>query len=138
LYEGIKREKQEALRRLRDLEVEINNMKQQMKEMMIECEERVGEEHRQRIEAEGQYRTMLAQIEGHMAEQERVAAHWRNCFSQLAALANGAIDGVPRMLSEVESSLFFFNPLSEVKIFIEHCKGLVVEMKSMIARARDG
>jgi len=56
----------------------------------------------------------------------------------LAALANGAIDGVPRMLSEAESSLFFFNPPSEVKIFIEHCKGLVAEMKSMIAHARDG
>ena len=68
LYEDIKREKQEALRRLHDLQVEVNDMEQQMKEVMIECEEQVGEEHRQRIEAEEQYQTVLAQIEGHMDE----------------------------------------------------------------------
>jgi len=102
---------------LHDLQVEVNGMEQQMKEMMIECEERVREDHRQRIEAEEQYQTMLAQIEGHMAEQERMAVHWRNCFSQFVALANGAIDRVPRMLSEAESLVFFFNPPSEVKIF---------------------
>jgi len=47
LYEDIKREKQATLRRLCDLQVEVNGMEQQMKEVMIECEERVGEEHRQ-------------------------------------------------------------------------------------------
>jgi len=36
LYEVIKREKQEALRRLRDFQVKINEMEQQMKEMMAE------------------------------------------------------------------------------------------------------
>jgi len=55
----------------------------------------------------------------------------------LTALANGTIDGVPRMLAEVESSLFFFNPPREVKIFIKHCKGLVAEMKNMISRAKE-
>ena len=59
LYEVIKREKQEALRRLRDLQVLINKMEQQMKEMMVECEERVEEVHRQRTEEEEQYQTML-------------------------------------------------------------------------------
>jgi len=59
LYEVIKREKQEALRRLRDLQVLINEMEQQMKEMMVECEEHVEEVHRQRTEAEEQYQTML-------------------------------------------------------------------------------
>jgi len=38
LYEVIKREKQEALRRLPDLQVRINEMEQHMKEMMVECE----------------------------------------------------------------------------------------------------
>jgi len=52
-------------------------------------------------------------------------------------LSVGAIDGIPRMLGEAESSLFFLNPPTEVKIFIEHCKGLVVEMKNMINRARE-
>jgi len=37
---------------------------------------------------------------------------------KIVALANGAIDGVPK--SEAESALFFFNPMNEVKIFIEH------------------
>jgi len=129
--------KQEALRRLRDLQVRINEMEQHMKEMMVEYEERVEEVHRQRTEAEEQYQTMLTQIEGYMAEQERTVKHWKRCFSQLATLANGAIDGVPRMLAEVESSLFFFNPPREVKTFIEHCKGLVAEMKNMISRARE-
>jgi len=41
-----------VLRRLRDLQVRINEMEQQMKEMMVECEERVEEVHCQRIEAE--------------------------------------------------------------------------------------
>ena len=41
LYEVIKREKQEALRRLRDLQVRINGMERQMKEMMVKCEARV-------------------------------------------------------------------------------------------------
>jgi len=136
LYEVIKREKQEALRRLLDLQVRINGMEQQMKEMMVECEKCVEEVHRQRTEAEEQYQTMLTQIEGYMAEQERTVEHWKRCFSQLAALANEAIDGVPRMLAEAESSLFFFNLPREVKIFIEHCKGLVAEMKNMISYAR--
>jgi len=46
LYEVIKREKQEALRRLCDLQVRINKMEYQMKEMIVECEERVEEVHR--------------------------------------------------------------------------------------------
>jgi len=80
---------------------------------------------------------MLTQIVGYMAEQERTVEHWKRCFSQLVALANGAIDGVLRMLAEAESSLFFFNPPREVKTFIEHCKGLVAEMKNMSSCARE-
>jgi len=51
----IKREKQEALRRLCDLQVKVNGMEQQMKEVIIECEERVEEVHRRGTEAEEQY-----------------------------------------------------------------------------------
>jgi len=108
-----------------------------MKELVVECDERVGEVHRQQAEAEEQYQTMLTQVEGYMAEQEGTIEHCKRCFSQLAALANGAIDGVPRMLAEAESSLFFFNPPREVKTFIEHYKGLVAKMKSMISHARE-
>ena len=122
---------------MHDLQVRINGMEQQMKEIMVECEKCVEEVHCQRTKVEEQYQTMLTQMKGYMAEQKGTVKHWKRCFSQLAALANGAIDGVPRMLAEAESSLFFFNPPREVKIFIEHCKGLVVEMKNMISRARE-
>jgi len=72
-----------------------------------------------------------------MAEREKVAEYWKNCFSQLASLDNGAIDDVPRMLSNAESSLKFYNPLEDVTVFIEQCKQLVRVMKGFIARTRD-
>jgi len=34
-------------------------------------------------------------LENYVAEQEKVVAHWKTCFSQLVGLANGAVDGVP-------------------------------------------
>ena len=40
---------------MHDLQVRINEMEQHMKEMMVECEERVEEVHRQLIEAKEQY-----------------------------------------------------------------------------------
>jgi len=63
-----------------------------------------------------------------MAEQEKVTGYWKNC-----SLANGAIDDVPRMLSNVESSLKFYNPPEDITIFMEHCKQLVGVMKDFIA-----
>jgi len=85
---------------------------------------------------EGKLQTVMAQAEGFMAEQEKVAEYWKNYFSQLASLANGAIDDVLRMLSNVESSLKFYNPPEDITIFIEHCKQLVGVMNGFIARAR--
>jgi len=54
----------------------------------------------------------------------------------LAALANGAIDDVPRMLREVDV-VTFRDPLREVQIFLNYCKWLVEQMKSLIDRARN-
>jgi len=57
-------------------------------------------------------------------------------FSQLAALANGATDGITKMLREAEVALTFYNLPKEVKNFLEHCKWLVGTMKNMITRAK--
>ena len=73
----------------------------------------------------------------HIADQERDIIHWRTCFSQLVVLANGAIEDVPRMLREADSSLMFFNFPDSVQTFLNHCKYLVERMKVMIARSRD-
>jgi len=136
LYENIKKEKQEALEQLRELQIVVNGMEQQAKDMMETYEERVNYEHWQRIEVEEKLQTVMDQAEGFMAEREKVAEYWKSCFSQLASLANGAIDDVPRMLSNAESSLKFYNPPEDVTVFIEHCKQLVGVMKGFIARAR--
>jgi len=85
-------------------------------------EERINDEHWQSIEVEEKLRTVIAQAEGFMVEREKVAEYWKNCFSHLASLANGAIDDVLRMLSDVESSLKFYNPPEDITIFIEHYK----------------
>jgi len=86
---------------------------------------------------EKRLQTVMAQAEGFMAEREKVVEYWKNCFSQLASLANGAIDDVPRMLSNAESSLKFYNPPKDVTVFLEHCKQLVGMIKGFIACARE-
>jgi len=55
----------------------------------------------------------------------------------LTVASNGAIDEVPRMLSEADISLMFFNPPDAVQKFLNHCKYLVEQMKIMIARSRE-
>ena len=52
------------------------------------------------METEERHEIMMTQLENHIAKQEKIIVHWTTCFSQLAALANGAIDEVPRMLRE--------------------------------------
>jgi len=69
--------------------------------------------------------------------QEGNIRHWKESFSQLAALANGAIEDIPRLLSEAESALPIFNPPKKIETFLDHCKKLIEEMRSMISRARD-
>ena len=89
------------------------------------------------METEERHQIMMTQLENHIADQERDITHWRTCFSQLAVLTNGAIEDVPRMLREADSSLMFFNFPDSVQIFINHCKYLVEQMKVIIARSRD-
>jgi len=54
----------------------------------------------------------------------------------LAALANGAIEDVPRMLREADA-VTFRDPPREVQIFLDHCNWLVEQMNILIARVRD-
>jgi len=57
-------------------------------------------------------------------------------FRAIAALANGAIEGVPEMFCQVEISLPFCKNPKQVEILFEHWKGLLAKMKNMISRAR--
>ena len=62
--------------------------------------------------------------------------HWQRNFSQLAALANGPIEDVPRMLREADA-VTIRDPPREVQIFLDHFKWLVKQMKILIAHVRD-
>ena len=50
----------------------------------------------------------------------------------MVALANGAIDDMPRMLREADTVTFRDLP-RQVQIFLDHCKWLVEQMKILIA-----
>jgi len=132
LYEDIKKDKQEALRRLQELQLEVNSMKHQMEETVVICEERVNEERMRLMTAEERPQAAMTRARDYMVEQEKDVVHWRRKFSQLAALANGAIDDIPRMLREVDT-VTFRDPPREVQIFLDHYKWLVEQMKILIA-----
>ncbi|KOM55225.1 hypothetical protein LR48_Vigan11g120400 [Vigna angularis] len=95
------------------------------------------EERWKMMECEESHQALIKWMEDRIVEQERVVDHWKESFSQLAALANGAIENVPRMVSDAEAITHFYNPPEEIKLFISHCKWLVGEMKAFIARARE-
>jgi len=110
------------MKELYDLQDKFHSTESQMKEIMSEYEEKMKEEEYQKMETEERHQVMMTQPENHIADQERDIIHWKTCFSQLAALANGAIDEVPRMLKEADISLMFFNPPNAVQNFLNHCK----------------
>ena len=128
MYEEVKRDTKETLKRLHEAQIKINKMEQQMKEIMMTYDMKMNEER---------YQEMIAQMNDYTLEHEWNIRHWKKCFLQLAALANGAIKDIPRLLSEAESTLPIFNPLERIETFLDHCKKLIVEMKSMISRARN-
>ncbi|KOM52219.1 hypothetical protein LR48_Vigan09g087800 [Vigna angularis] len=165
LYEEAKRDKREALKRLREAQVQVQESGHQMKEMATSFQAELNQERWKLAEAEGEYRAMLKQMEDyieekeerwrsmefeerhqalikrmkeHIAEQETTVKHWKESFSQLAALANGAIEDIPRMVLEAEASTHFYSLPVEIGLFINHCKRLIDEMKSLITRARNG
>jgi len=134
MYEELKRDKKEALKRLHDAQIKINKMKQQMKEITMTYDVKMNEKHRYQAESEKKYQEMIAQMNDYTLKQEWNIGHWKKCFSQLATLTNGAIEDIPRLLSEVESALPIFNPPKNIETFLDHCKKLIGEMKSMISR----
>jgi len=137
MYEEVKRDKKEALKRLHEAQIKINKMEQQMKEIMMTYDMKMNEERQHQAESEKRYQEMIAQMNDYTLRQEWNIRHWKKIFSQLAALANGAIEDIPRLLSEVESALPIFNPPKKIETFLDHYKKLIEEMKSMISRARD-
>jgi len=136
LYEDIKRDKQEALRRLQELQLRVNSMEHQVEETIAICGERVNEERMRLMAAEERHHAVITRVRDYMDQQEKDVVHWRRNFSQLAALANGAITDIPRMLREVDAATFR-DPPQEVQTFLDHCKWLVEQMKILIARDRD-
>ena len=136
LYEDIKRDKQEAPRRLQELQLQVNSMEHQVEETIAICGEKVNEECMRLMVAEERHQAAMTRVRDRLDQQEKDVAHWRRNFSQLATLANGAIADVPRMLREVDA-VTFRDPPQEVQIFLDHCKWLVEQMKILIARARD-
>ena len=75
LYENVKKEKQEALEQLCELQIVVDDMEQQAKEIMKTYKERVDDEYWQRIEVEEKLQTVMAQAEGFMADREKVAEY---------------------------------------------------------------
>ena len=107
-----------------------------MEETIVICEERVNKERMLLLELEERHQAAMTRARDYMVEQEKDVAHWQRNFSQLAALANGAIEDVPRMLREADA-VTFCDPPREVQIFLNHCKWLVEQMNILIARVRD-
>ena len=124
------------MQKLHDLQDRINSMDRQMKETVMEYEDIVKEKQWQRVEIEEKHQAIMIQMEHLIAEHGYAIAHWKMWFSQLVALANRAIDGIPKMMREAEVALTFYNPPKKVKNFLEHYKWLVGVMKNMITRAK--
>jgi len=62
---------------------------------------------------------------------KEIAISCKDSFSQLAALANGAIYEVPELLKEVEISLPFCKTPKAVEDLFEYCEDLLKEMKKI-------
>jgi len=60
--------------------------------------------------AEERHQAAMTRARDYMVEQENHVVHWRRNVSQLAALANGAIDDTPRMLREADTVTFRDHP----------------------------
>jgi len=91
-YEEAIKDRQKLMRELYDLPDKFHNTESQMKEIMSEYEEKMKEKEWQKMKTKERHQIMMTQLENHITDQEQDTIHWRTCFSQLAALANGAID----------------------------------------------
>jgi len=71
LYEDIKRGKQEALRRVQELQLQVNSMEHQVEETVAICEERVNEERMRLMTAEERHQAVMTCVRDYMVEQEK-------------------------------------------------------------------
>ncbi|KOM26761.1 hypothetical protein LR48_Vigan316s000300 [Vigna angularis] len=94
------------------------------------------EERWRSLEFGERHHALIKQMKDHIAMQEEAVKHWKGSFSQLAMLANRAIEDIPKMVLDAEATTHFCNPPPEIMLFINHCKWLVGEMKAFIARVR--
>jgi len=133
LHDEARRENTEVLEKFHDLQIRINDMEH----LVEEWEDKANKKREQRLEEEVDYTAKIVQLEERLEERERTLAYWKTCFSQLASLANGAIEDVSRLLREVDASLMFRTVPKEVESFIEHCKWLVGLMKEMVTRSKN-
>jgi len=133
LHDEARRENKEVLKKLHDLKIRINDIEH----LVEEWEDKANKEREQRLEEEVNYTAKIVQLEERLEEREWTLGYWKTYFSQLASLANGAIEDVPRMLREADASLMFHTVPKEVESFIEYCKWLVGLMKEMVARSKN-
>jgi len=113
LCEEFKREKTEALRRLHNAQMRISEVERQMREVVSTYEVKMDEERWHRAELEKEHQEVISRMNEYAVEQKMTIEHWNRCFSQLAALVNGAIEDIPLLLVEAETALPMFNPPRE-------------------------
>jgi len=105
MYDESRRENTEVLEKFHDLQGRINDMER----LVEEWENKANKEGELRLEEEVNYTAKIVQLEESLEEREQTLRYWKTHFSQLASLANGAIEDVPRMLREAHVSLMWGN-----------------------------
>ncbi|KAJ1406314.1 hypothetical protein SESBI_25240 [Sesbania bispinosa] len=109
----------------REIQKELDNMKQQMQEMVVECERKIKKKHEDIQGLLGQ----LKEKDDVVYQSKKEMMFWATRFANLVWIANGAIEDVPRLLKMANAMV---NPLTtpeEICNFIEHCKSLMRQMK---------
>ncbi|KAJ1400744.1 hypothetical protein SESBI_29287 [Sesbania bispinosa] len=127
----------------REVKKELDNMKQQMQEMVVDYERKIEKENLVTREMVEKYQDIIKKkhedIQGLLGQQKekydvvyqskREMVFWATRFSNLVWIANGAVEDVPRLLKMANAMI---NPLTtpeEICNFIEHCKSPMRQMK---------
>jgi len=77
----VKQDKQKVFDKLCDLQERFNNLEAMMEEKVREYEERIEEEHWQKLNNEENHQVTIAQLKERMTEMERIAISWKVSFS---------------------------------------------------------
>jgi len=103
-----------------------------MKDTISAYEAKMVEESWYRVELEEENQRLIIEC----AKLKGDAEYWRGYSSKLAAIANGAIEDVPKVLTNTEIAMPIFNPPKAIEDLLGYCRKLVGEMKNIVARAR--